>query len=171
MKALLKIDDSLFQDLMLHLLPPGSQHEQAVFLFAHAARSDHQMLFEVADTRKLGPADFAVQKGDYLEMADATRASLIKQAHDLDASLVEMHSHLGPWPAGFSYADRLGLQETVPHMWWRLKKRPYLALVVTDSSFDALVWLDNAKVPHPLDALLVGDQVLTPTNFSLGGWG
>ena len=55
----------------------------------------------------------------------------------MGASLVEMHSHIGPWPAGFSYADRLGLQETVPHMWWRLKKRPYLALVVTNCSFDA----------------------------------
>lgn len=171
MKALPKIDDGHYEELMAHLLPPGSNQEQAAFLFARSTRTDHQVLFEVLEARKLGSADFARQEGDYLEMADATRAGLIKQAHDLGASLIEMHSHLGPWPAGFSYADRCGLQETVPHMWWRLKKRPYLALVVTNSSFDALLWLDNAKVPRPLDALLVGDQVLTPTNFSLGGWG
>ena len=170
MKALLKIDAGLYEDIMVHLLPPGSEQEQAAFLFAHSMRSDHKVLFEIIEARKLGPADFAWQEGDYLEMADATSASLIKQAHDLDASLVEVHSHLGPGPAGFSYADRLGLQETVPHMWWRLKRRPYLALVVTNSSFDALLWLDNAKVPRPLDALLVGGRFLKPTNSSLGGW-
>ena len=108
---------------------------------------------------------------DYLELADKTRAALIKRAHDLDTSLAELHSHPGPWPAGFSYADRLGLQETVPHMWWRLKKRPYLAIVVAKSGFDALLWLDNPKVPRPLDGIVEGSRVLKPTNFSLGGWG
>lgn len=171
MKTLLKIDAGLYSGVMHHLLPPGCEQEQAAFLFARPVRTDGQVLFDVIESLKLGPADFARQEGDYLEMADATRAGLIKRAHDLDASLVEMHSHIGPWPAGFSYADRLGLQETVPHMWWRLKKRPYLALVVTDSSFDALVWLDNAKVPQALDALLAGDAALKPTNFSLEGWG
>jgi hypothetical protein len=171
MKALLKVGDELYGDIMDHLLPPGCKQEQAAFLFARSAHTDDQVLFEVIEARKLGPADFIRQEGDYLEMADASRASLIKQAHDLGASLVEAHSHIGPWPAGFSYADRLGLQETVPHMWWRLKKRPYLALVVTNSSFDALLWLDNPKVPRALDALLVDNATLKPTNFSLGGWG
>ena len=171
MKALLKVDGTLYGGIMDHLLPPDSEQEQAAFLFARSIRTDRQVLFEVIEARKLGPADFGRQEGDYLEMADATRAGLIKKAHDLDASLVEMHSHLGPWPAEFSYADQLGLQETVPHMWWRLKKRPYLALVVSNSSFDALVWLDSAKEPRALDALLAGDATLKPTNFSLGFWG
>jgi hypothetical protein len=171
MKAFMNIEPDLYEDLMGHLLPAGNRQEQAVFLFADSIRSDHQVTFEVVEARKLGPADFARQQGDYLEMADATRASLIKEAHDLEASLVEIHSHLGPWPAGFSYTDRLGLQETVPHMWWRLNKRPYLALVVTNSGFDALLWLDDAKIPRALDGLQVGERMLTPTNFSLGGWG
>jgi hypothetical protein len=171
MKTLLKMDGGLHGDIMEHLLPAGCEQEQAAFLFARSDRTDDQILFEVIDARKLGPADFVRQEGDYLEMTDATRAGLIKQAHDMDASLVEMHSHLGPWPAGFSYADRLGLQETVPHMWWRLKKRPYLALVVTNCSFDALLWLDNTKVPRALDALIAGDLILRPNNSSLGGWG
>jgi len=170
MKAVLRIDDDIYAEVMDHLLPPGSTQEQAAFLFASAAPTDSHVRFDVIDARKLGPADFVRQEGDYLEMTDATRAGLIKQAHDLGASLVEMHSHLGPWPAGFSYADRIGLRETVPHMWWRLKKRPYLAIVVTHSGFDALLWLDNPKVPRALDALLAGDALLRPTNLSLGGW-
>jgi hypothetical protein len=171
MKAFLKMDGGALDELTAHLLPPGSGREQAAFLFARAIRSDHQVTFEVAETQKLGPGDFAIQQDDYLELADATRAGLIKRAHDLDTSLVELHSHPGPWPAGFSYADRLGLQETVPHMWWRLKKRPYLAIVVANSGFDALLWLDNPKVPRPLDAIIAGERLLKPTNFSLGGWG
>ena len=171
MKALLKMDGGLHGEIMEHLLPACFEQEQAAFLFARSDRTDHQVLFEVIEARKLGPNDFARQEGDYLEMADSTRAGLIKQAHDLNASLIEMHSHLGPWPAGFSYADRIGLQETVPHMWWRLKKRPYLAIVVAKTSFDALLWLDNAKVPQALDALIAGDSILRPNNYSLGGWG
>lgn len=171
MKTVLMIDRGVYNDVIGHLLPPGCEQEQAAFLFAPVERTDGHVLFEVRDVRKLGSQDFVRQEGDYLEMTDETRAGLIKQAHDLGASLIEMHSHLGPWPAGFSYADRLGLQETVPHMWWRLQKRPYLALVVTESNFDALLWLDNSKVPRALDALHVGETVLKPTNFSLGGWG
>lgn len=171
MKALLKVEGGLYDDLIAHLLPPECEQEQAAFLFACAARSDHQVLFEVIEAVKLGPSDFAAQEGDYLEMTDERRAGLIKRAHDLDASLVEMHSHLGPWPAAFSYADRMGLKETVPHMWWRLKSRPYLAIVVAKSNFDALLWLDNKTVPRALDALLVGDWLLKPTNLSLKGWG
>ena len=99
-------------------------------------------------------------------MADGTRAALIKRAHDLEASLVEMHSHPAPWPAAFSYADRMGLSETVPHMWWRLNRRPYLAIVVSPSGFDALLWLDNATLPRALDTLKAGDRMLQPTNNS-----
>ncbi len=51
-----------------------------------------------------------------------------------------------------------------------LKKRPYLAIVVARSGFDALVWLDNPKRPQQLDGILAGDRLLRPTNKSLGGW-
>ncbi|WP_342709902.1 hypothetical protein AAFG13_36645 [Bradyrhizobium sp. B124] len=171
MKAFLEVQGGMHDELLAHLLPQDNEQEQAAFLFARARQGDAQMVFEVAEMKKLGPGDFVVQKDDYLEMTDATRAALIKRAHDLDASLIELHSHPGPWPAGFSYADRLGLKETVPHMWWRLKKRPYLAVVVAASGFDALLWLDGPNVPRPLDGILAGDRILRPTNFSLGGWG
>ena len=110
------------------------------------------------------------KRGDYIELSDSTRAEVIKRAHDLAASLIEIHSHLGPWPAAFSIADRAGLRETVPHMWWRLHKKPYIALVATNTEFDALVWLDNPTVPRPLDGLNVGERTFVPTNNSLGGW-
>jgi hypothetical protein len=169
MKIVLKMEGDLYDDIMEHLLPADGEQEQAAFLFAGSSMDD-QVLFEVIEAQKLRPTDFVQQQSDYLELADGTRAGLIKRAHDLGTSLIEMHSHPGPWPAGFSYADRLGLEETVPHMWWRLEKRPYMAIVVANSGFDALVWLDNANKPRALDALLAGDATLKPTNLSLGGW-
>ncbi|MEZ0085265.1 hypothetical protein [Bradyrhizobium japonicum] len=171
MKTILKIDAPLYRGVIEHLLPPEPIHEQAAFLFAREDRQPQQATFTVEEAAKLGPRDFEIQQRDYIEMADETRARIIKRAHDTGTCLIEIHSHLGDWPAGFSYADRFGLKETVPHMWWRLKKRPYLALVVTNSSFDALVWLHNARTPQQLDILLAGDETRTPTNFSLRGWG
>ncbi len=170
MKALLALDEGLYGDLIAHLLPPGESPEQAAFLFARPSCSDDQIVFEVFEAAPLGACDFAAQNDYHLELADATRARLIKRAHDLSASLVEMHSHLGSWPAAFSVSDRAGLRDTVQHMWWRLRKRPYIAVVVASSGFDALLWLDNPRTPRQLDGLLTGDRLLRPTNNSLRGW-
>src|SRR5262245_45544584 len=170
MSTLLKMPDGLFEDLMAHLLPPNGLREEAAFLFVSPSRSARDVIFEVVDVAKLSPGEFDCQLGDYLELADATRARLIKRAHDLGASLVELHSHPGPYPAAFSLADRIGLKETVPHMWWRLKKRPYLAVVVARSGFDALIWLDDPVLPQRLDGVVAGNRLLQPTNNSLGGW-
>lgn len=170
MKTILKLPDGLFENLMDHLLPPNCLREEAAFLFATINKFEDHVSFDVVAAEKLSPTDFDTQMGDYLEMADGTRARLIKRAHDLGTSLVELHSHPGPYSAAFSEADRVGLKETIPHMWWRLKKRPYLAIVVARTGFDSLVWLENAKIPQPLDGLLDGDRLLRPTNNSLEGW-
>ena len=119
----LKLETSLKSDLWSHLLPPGSDREQAAFLFCSASGAVDGVEFEVLDSIFLEAADFAAQYSDYLELSDATRIALIKRAHELGASLAEVHSHPGPWPAAFSPADRRGLSETVPHMRWRLKRR------------------------------------------------
>jgi proteasome lid subunit RPN8/RPN11 len=170
MKILLRMPEDVFGDLMRHLLPAGSRREEAAFVFASTTRGEETISFDVLAAEKLGHEDFDSQMDDYLELGDAARARLIKRAHDLGASLIEMHSHPGPWPAAFSFADRMGLTETVPHMWWRLPKRPYVAIVVAKSGFDALVWLDNPKIPQALDGLLAGNRLLRPTNNSLKGW-
>ena len=167
MRIVLKLPDGMYEDLLDHLLPRDSSYEQAAFLFAVPQRTEDAVVLNTVDSAKLVTADFAVQAVDYLELADSTRARLIKRAHDLDASLVEMHSHPGPWNAGFSRSDLLGLSETVPHMWWRLKKRPYAAIVVAPSGFDAMVWLDSPELPRALDCLAAGSRMLRPTNVTI----
>ena len=170
MTTILKMDADTYASLVGHLLPQKASQEQAAFLFAQVNRCGDQMTFHVNDAQLLAAGDFAIQDGDYLELADHTRAGLIKQAHDLHVSLIEAHSHPGPWPAAFSLTDRVGLAETVPHMWWRLRGRPYVALVFAPTGFDALVWIDTPQKPRSLDALVIGDRVLRSTNLSLKGW-
>ena len=167
MKTVLKLPDGAYEDLVAHLLPGDSPYEQAAFLFAVVQRTEEEVALEAIDSSKLLAADFDVQAPDYLELADATRARLIKRAHDLDASLVEMHSHPGPWNAAFSRSDVLGLSETVPYMWWRLNQRPYIAIVVAPSGFDAMVWLDSPISPQELDSIATGSRILRPTNITM----
>lgn len=167
MKTVIKLPAGAYEDLVAHLLPGDTANEQAAFLFARVRAADQGVTLDVIDSAKLAAADFAVQAPDYLELADATRARLIKRAHDLDASLVEMHSHPGPWDAAFSPSDLLGLSETVPHMWWRLERRPYAAIVIAPSGFDALVWLNGPPFPQQLHSLAAGSRVLVPTNITI----
>lgn len=166
----LKLTQGLHGALWSHLLPDDTKREQAAFLFCRTSPSGDGVAFEAVDYTFLGESDFAAQYADYIELTDETRISLIKRAHALGASLAELHSHPGPWPAAFSLSDRMGLKETVPHMRWRLKKRPYLAIVVAPSGFDALVWSRDAGIPEPLAAIDVGGRLMTPTNASLEGW-
>lgn len=168
---ILHLEPELKASVWAHLLPERSVREQAAFLFVRATEEGEAVRFDVVETALLTAHDFAVQHEYHIELSDAVRVRVIKRAHQLGASLVEFHSHRGPWPAAFSPSDRWGLRETVPHMRWRLKRRPYLAVVVSPDSFDALVWTHvQGLIPEPLAGVAVGSALMTPTNLSLGGW-
>ena len=99
--------------------------------------------FQVIEWEPVLTDDFVIQTSFHIELTDAVRARVIKRAHDLGATLVEMHSHLGKWPAQFSLSDIAGFHEWVPHVRWRLKGKPYAALVVTRKGFDGLAWIES----------------------------
>jgi hypothetical protein len=167
-KTSLKLTSETYDQLIAHLLPADNSIEQAAFLFATLTEHTPQSVtLEVIEIATLAASDFDEQASDYLELSDRTRASLIKRAHDLGASLIESHSHPGSLVAAFSPSDLLGLKETVPHMWWRLHKRPYIAIVVAPTGFDALVWLESPEVPRALDSVVAGRRLLRPTNKTL----
>jgi hypothetical protein len=168
--ATLVLTPAMYAALWAHLLPANFTREQAAFLFCNVRDESGAVALEAVDAAFLGPADFAAQYSDYIEITDACRIGLIKKAHALGAALAEFHSHTGPWPAAFSMSDRMGLRETVPHLRWRLKGRPYLAVVAAQGSFDALIWLDGSPVPAPLAAIRAGPALHYPTNASLTGW-
>jgi hypothetical protein len=167
---LLQIPGDVHISLLRHLLPDDDPNEQAAFLFVCQEEHPKGFVFRLAESRLIGEEGLAQNSSYYLELADEERGRIIKRAHDLGASIVEMHSHRFPGTAAFSLSDRAGLREFVPHALWRLKRRPYIAVVVAPDSFDGLIWMGDAETPKQLDGLLVEDRILTPTRASLERW-
>lgn len=163
----LKMTDTIFRDIWSHLLPTPAQKEEACFALASVNKTKDSIVFQVVEWIPLEGGDFSCQYGDYLELSHEKRAEVIKKAHDMKMSLLEFHSHPFPYPAEFSFADLNGLQEFVPHVWWRLKERPYMAIVVSPSGYDALVWVDNPMVPARLDQIKTDFMRIKPTNITL----
>lgn len=149
-----------------HLVREDSEVEQAGFVFARDEARGGVRVFQYIEWFPVPPDGFAVQSEFHIELADEVRGSVIKRAHDLSASLVEFHFHAGAWPAAFSPSDFAGFREFVPHVWWRLKGKPYLAVVVARSGFDGLAWLEGPARPERLSGLLVDGQPRKPTGLS-----
>ncbi|ARU59214.1 hypothetical protein OLMES_5230 [Oleiphilus messinensis] len=154
-----------------HLLPEGATQESAAFIFAEFHEDNKTLLLKAQDYFLVEQDGFIAQYDDYIELSDESRISIIKQAHQTNTALIELHSHPfdSPWSAAFSIADMNGFEETVPHMWWRLPGRPYAAIVVSPRGFDSLVWQKDPNSPECLSALRVDKKVLKPTGMTLGG--
>ncbi len=128
-----------YEKILAHLLRDDSDEEEAGFIFAAYDTASGLVALGYLDWYPIPPDGFAVQSRGYIELTDECRADVIKRAHDLGAALIELHSH--PWQRRprFSPSDLSGLDEFVPHVMWRLKNRPYAAIVVSPTGFDALI--------------------------------
>jgi hypothetical protein len=164
-RILLELEPAVYDAIWGHLAAPEREVEEAAFVFAsHLEDGDRR--FRAIEWYAVPPDGFARQSSFYLELTDETRAHVIKRAHDLGASLVELHSHVGPHPAAFSLSDLAGFEEFVPHVWWRLKGKPYVAVVATDSGFDGLAWVSDPLTPVRIDGISVAGSVLEPSRLS-----
>jgi hypothetical protein len=157
---------SEYGQLRSHLLAAAPREQGA---FAYFSTDDLGGALHVKAVELLGESDFVAQHEDYLEIADETRQRVIRQAHERQLGVIEFHSHPFPVAAQFSTADYNGLQETVPHMLWRLKGRPYGAVVVAPRDFDGLIWLPDQSV-RQLDLIVDRDGEYAPTRKSISQW-
>jgi hypothetical protein len=164
--ALIRIGAAELDRLRRHLLRTP-RCEQGAFLFCRHSVSGAEHVFACEGWSPLERSDFEVQAGDYLELTDAARARIIKQAHDRGLCLVESHSHPGPYPAAFSWSDLTGLGEFVPHVRWRLRGRPYAALVFAQSGFDGLGWTEAGSAPQQVLAIETEKGRLAATGLTL----
>ena len=163
----LALPRSVRREIWQHLLPRRSPLEQVAF--AYATWESTERAFRLLDWCPVLPESFAVQTQVYFELTDKARASAIKRAHDLKASLVEIHSHRVGSVARFSDSDLAGVAEFVPHVWWRLKGRPYLAVVVAHSGFDGIAWLSGPHTAIRLHGILTDGRISKATGLSALG--
>jgi hypothetical protein len=150
-----------YGNIIGHLLRPKGVREEAAFLFARSEVSADKAIFSYLDWYPIPSSEFAIHSAYHLEIDDETRARMIKKAHDMRCSLVEFHSHPNAKHAKFSFSDFVGLGEFVPHVWWRLKHRPYAAFVVAPNSVDGLAWIDDPEHPESV-ARIASDAAAIP---------
>jgi hypothetical protein len=167
-KAILELSRSIFRDIIAHVLPLGSCHEEAVFIFA---RHDVANVLTPVGAYFVPPEGFKSRSSYYLELTEEVRRAIFKQAHNLSASIIEIHSHPMQIDAYFSATDVEGFREFVPIARWRTKNRPYAAVVIAQESFDSLAWFDTFETPIPMAIRLDDETLRQPTGKSHYDWG
>jgi hypothetical protein len=167
MRTYLDFPVGLKEKLWAHLLQ--DEVEQVAFVFAATAAENDATVFTAIDHYLATPDDFEIHSEFHVELTDDARSRVIKQAWDTGTTPVEVHSHPGDrWGAMFSPSDMYGFAEFVPHCRWRLRGRPYLAIVVSPGGADALAWIDVSGNPVVLTAIREsGHPTVTPTNQTL----
>jgi hypothetical protein len=156
--------------ILRHLIAPQPDAEEVAFIFAaiETRGSLHGLLCR--EWFPVPSGGFLSRGMHHLELTDEARAGAIRKAHQLDAALVELHSHPYSHEASFSWSDVSGLREFVPHVRWRLKGRPYAAIVVAPRSYDSLIWTGGSIVPSGTLDLEIDGMLLRPTGLSLAAW-
>jgi hypothetical protein len=155
----------LFDTARAHL---SSRPEQAGFFLADYDAPSRALVLRA--WRPIPPEGFEYQNDYHLTLQDEVRADVIKWAWESEACLVEAHSHGGHWPAAFSPSDVHGLEQWVPRLWWRLRGRPYAAIVTAAGTFDAVAWIDSAEAPEAVGAITVDGTDERPTGETLRRW-
>ena len=145
-----------------HLKRRGT--EQVVFLFL-SIRPDG---LSVSDIYPVPPAELVFESRFHAEVSEGAQARIIKAASDRGLLLGEIHSHPAcRRDACFSPSDLAGFEDFVPHIFWRLRATRYVAIVYSETDFDALAWVDDAQRPVPFGALVVDGKEVWPTGATM----
>jgi hypothetical protein len=168
--AVLEIPSRDYSRLLKHLLPSRPRSEEAAFLFCRAVDAGTEVVFRFVESYAVPVVDFQYKSISGMVLNDGCRAKVIKRAHDLGAALLEVHSHPTCSVAEFSPSDFRGFAEFVPHVRWRLKQRPYGAIVVGPDSLDSLFWATGSVRPDGVLNLNTGRRRLAPTGRSFELW-
>lgn len=153
----------LYEEATSHL---ASRPEQVGFFLADF--DAETQTFQLTAWRPVH-ADGYEYQGDYhVRLSDETQTEMIQWATRENGCLVEAHSHGDLVPAAFSPSDLAGFVEWVPHCSWRLRRRPYAAIVTAADEFDALAWINDPKQAEQIRHLALEDgAVLNATRCTL----
>lgn len=161
--------DGMWAKMQKHLLPKHAQFEEAAFVFATVEETPTELNLRAVEWLPVPPEGFEEQLPYFLQLTDEIKANSIKRAHDLQTALIEVHSHPFQEIAEFSPSDLFGFSEFVPHVRWRLKARPYAAIVVAQNTFDSLAWAGKCEQPRRLDMIIADGEKYIPTRATCTG--
>ncbi|MBV9451080.1 MAG: hypothetical protein JO345_34855 [Streptosporangiaceae bacterium] len=142
------VEPGLWRTARQHL---DQSAEQVGFFLASWSSADRQFRIRSWQPVLDGAADAHGQR--HVSLPDETRSAIIKWAWAEQACLIEAHSHGRRGPAAFSRYDLQNLEEWVPHLWWRLRGRPYAAIVTSARDLDALAWIDGPGEIEPVGGI------------------
>lgn len=154
------ISPEIYGNLREHLFSRDS--EQVAFVYMRAVEDD----LMVDDYFCVPPSELVYESEYHAEISAGAQAEAIKSAWDKKCHLGEIHTH--PFSiegTTFSYSDTTGFREFVPHVWWRLRGGPYVAMVFGQKDFDALIWKQDPENPEEIESIQVGDERLRPNNL------
>ena len=167
MRVSVNLPEPTYQRILKYLFPRRVRHESVSFIFAVVKKTDLSLDFNFVEWYAVKSNEYESRSLWYVELKDNLRPKVIKKAFDLDAAIVEVHSHPHNALAVFSGSDLMGLQEFVPHVWWRLRGKPYAALVFSSSDFDGLAWIKNPSDPQQLTELVINGRGLRANGLTL----
>ena len=143
----------------------GERIEHVGFFLADFDRDAHR--FSVRAWKVVSEDDYEIQTDFHVSLKDHLRGQVIKWAWDEDACLIEVHSHGPRFEAEFSTSDLMGFEEWVPHLWWRLRGRPYAAMVTAGETIDAMAWVEGADRPEQVASIAIGSGALITTGRTI----
>lgn len=163
----LSIPRADFDNISRSLKLENSDVETVGFLFAEVIEMDEELILKYLDWYLIPEELYEIQSAYYVELKDEVRPIIIKKAVNLNATIVEIHTHISKAPAKFSITDFEGFKDFVPHVRWRLENLPYAAVVLSQDDFDAVIWYKDSKQPIQLNKICVGRDTLQPNGKSL----
>jgi hypothetical protein len=164
MTATLAVDDATWAAARDHL---RGRVEQVGFFLADF--DEPARCFRIRAFHALPETAFEIQSAVHVTLKDEVRPEVLGWATREAACLIEAHSHL--WgPASFSGSDVYGFAAWVPHVRWRLRRRPYAAVVLAEATFDALAWINVGPTPEQVTTVEIGDCHLPATGGTLPRW-
>src|SRR5436309_1883983 len=110
MNVLIEVEPQIWRDALSHLLDHDPAREQAAFLFAREAVREQTRFLTIFGARHIEARELAFHSSYHLELKEETWSAVIKEAHQQSAALIELHSHIGGYPAEFSPSDIGGLK-------------------------------------------------------------
>jgi hypothetical protein len=140
--------------------------EEVAFMLA--GETSDEGAFRISDLRFVDGHRFAHRSDDHAEPDDEIRGEMIRWAWESGDCLVEAHSHGAIFvPACFSRFDFSQFEDWVPHVRWRLRRQPYLALVIAGDQVDGLAWIGaNAETIDRIEVDGRDDVATTGASFA-----